>query len=161
MRPWVNIPHQGVTQNKRDPSRSCRVDSNPISIYGGEQRTTPLFYLLFTDFITKSVDEVLLLGVVQETSKEHFHNVLPLNVNIKKNNGKLRLIFNTMFINQFMVHTFKYPELHKEGREILGNSSWTCGIDISQEFYHIEIECQSSHHNTTILNENQGSQIRR
>ena len=55
------------------------------------------------DFITKSVEEALLLGVVQETSKEHIHNVLPLNVNVKKNNGKLRLTFNAMFINQFMV----------------------------------------------------------
>jgi hypothetical protein len=63
-----------------------------------------------TDFITKSVDEDLLLGVVQETSKEHTHNVLPLNVNVKKKNGKLRLILNVMFINQFMVvPTFKYP----------------------------------------------------
>ena len=63
-------------------------------------------YLHHTDFITKSVDEVLLLGVMQETSKEHIHNVLPLNVNVKKNNGKLRLIFNVMFINQFMVVTY-------------------------------------------------------
>jgi hypothetical protein len=92
-------------------------------------------------FITKSVDEALLLGVVQETSKEHIHNVLPLNVNVKKNNGKLRLIFNAMFINQFMVvPTFKYPQLHKQGREIFGNSSWSYGIDISQTFYHIEID---------------------
>ncbi len=93
------------------------------------------------DFITKSVDEDLLLGVVQETSKDHIHNVLPLNVNVKKNNGKLRLIFNAMFINQFMVvPTFKYPQLHKEGRQIFGNSSWAYGIDISQAFYHIEID---------------------
>ena len=84
-----------------------------------------------TDFITKSVDEALLLGVVQETSKEHIHNVLPLNVNVKKNNGKLRLIFNAMFINQFMVvPTFKYPQLHKEGREIFGNSLWACSFDV-------------------------------
>ena len=94
-----------------------------------------------TKFITKSVDESLHLGVVQETSKEHIHNVLPLNVNVKKNNGKLRLIFNAMFINQFMVvPTFKYPQLHKEGREIFGNSLWAYGIDISQAFYHIEID---------------------
>jgi hypothetical protein len=46
-----------------------------------------------------------------------------------------------MFINQFMVvPTFKYPQLHKEGREIFGNSSWVYGIDISQAFYHIEID---------------------
>jgi hypothetical protein len=46
-----------------------------------------------------------------------------------------------MFINQFMVvPTFKYPQLHKEGREIFGNSSWAYGIDISQAFYHIEID---------------------
>jgi hypothetical protein len=78
-----------------------------------------------TEFITKSVDEVLLLGVVQETSKEHIHNVLPLNVNVKKNNSQLRLIFNAMFTNQFrVVPTFKYPQLHKEGSEIFGNSSW-------------------------------------
>jgi hypothetical protein len=71
------------------------------------------------DFIGKSVEETLLLGVVKETNKEHIHNVLPLNVNVKKNNGKLRLIFNVMFINQFMVvPAFKYPQLHKEGREI-------------------------------------------
>ena len=94
-----------------------------------------------TEFITKSVEEALLLGVVQETSREHIHNVLPLNVNVKKNNGKLRLIFNAMFINQFMVvPTFKYPQLHKEGREIFGYSSWAYGIDISQAFYHIEID---------------------
>jgi hypothetical protein len=94
-----------------------------------------------TDCITKSVDKVLLLGVVQETSKEHIHNVLPLNVNVKKNNGKLRLILYVMFINQFMVvPTFKYPQLHKENREIFGNSLWTYGIDISQAFHHIEID---------------------
>ncbi len=75
-----------------------------------------------TKFITKSLEEALLLGVVQETSREHIHNVLPLNVNVKKSNGKLGLIFNAMFINQFMVvPTFKYPQLHKEGREIFGN----------------------------------------
>ena len=46
-----------------------------------------------------------------------------------------------MFINQYMlVPTFKYPQLHKEGREIFGNSSWAYGIDISQAFYHIEID---------------------
>ena len=84
------------------------------------------------DFITKSVEETLLLGVVQETSKEHIHNVLPLNVNVKKNNGSLRLIFDAMFINQFMVvPTFKYPELHKEGTEIFGNSSWAHGMDFN------------------------------
>ena len=49
-----------------------------------------------TDFITKSIEETLLLGVVQETSKEHIHNVSPLNVNVKKNNDKLRLIFNAI-----------------------------------------------------------------
>ena len=98
-------------------------------------------YLNHIDFITKSVEEDLLLGVVQETSKEHIHNVLPLNVNVKMNNGKLRLIFNEMFINQFMVvPTFKNPQLHKEGRENFGNSSWAYGIDISQTFYHIEID---------------------
>ena len=76
------------------------------------------------DVITKSVEEALLLGVVQETNEDHIHHVLPLNVNIKKNNGKLRLIFNTMFINQFMVvppsniHNYtkrvrKYSEIHR------------------------------------------------
>ncbi len=98
-------------------------------------------FLNHTNFITKSVDEGLLLDVVQETSKDHIHNVLSLNVNVKKNNGKLRLVFNTMFINQFLVvPTFKYLQLHKEGRETFGNSSWTYGIDISQAFYHIEID---------------------
>jgi hypothetical protein len=93
------------------------------------------------DFIAKSVEEGILLGVVEETNKEYIHNVLPLNVNVKKNNGKLRLIFNVMFINQFMVvPTFKYPQLHKEGREIFGNSSWAYGTDISKAFYHIEID---------------------
>ena len=97
--------------------------------------------LNYTDFITKSIEEALLLGVVQETSKEYIHNLSPLNVNVKNNNGKPRLIFNVMFINQFMVvSTFKYPQLHKEGGEIFGNSSWAYGIDISQAFYHIEID---------------------
>jgi hypothetical protein len=78
---------------------------------------------------------------VQGTNKEHIHNVLPLNVNVKKNHDKLRLIFNAMFINQFMVvPTFEYPQLHKEGMEVFGNSSWADGIDISQAFSHIKID---------------------
>jgi hypothetical protein len=68
-------------------------------------------------------------------------NVLPLNVNVKKSNGKLRLIFNAMFINDYMsIPKFKYPQLHREGREIFGESSHAYAIDISQAFYHIEID---------------------
>ena len=80
------------------------------------------------------------MGVICETSREYLNNISPLNVDVKKSNGKQRLIFNAMFINSFMaVRTFKYPQLHKEGREIFGQSRWGFVLDISQAFYHIEI----------------------
>ena len=81
------------------------------------------------------------MGVVREVTRDQLHNVLPLNVNVKKSNGKLRLIFNVMFINDYMsIPKFKYPQLHREGREIFGESSHAYAIDISQAFYHIEID---------------------
>ena len=53
------------------------------------------------DFITKSIQEVLLLVVVQETSKEYLHNVSPLNVigkYLKIHRGPTGLIFLKHFI---------------------------------------------------------------
>ena len=80
------------------------------------------------------------MGVVAEVSGDTLNNVSPLNVDVKKSNGKRRLIFNAMFINDHMsVNKFKYPQLHKEGREIFGQSRWGLVLDISQAFYHIEI----------------------
>ena len=81
------------------------------------------------------------MGVVREVTRDQLHNVLPLNVNVKKSNDKLRLIFNAMFINDYMsIPKFKYPQLNREGREIFGESSHAYAIDISQAFYHIEID---------------------
>ena len=92
------------------------------------------------EFINSSIAEAQAMGVICETSREYLNNISPLNVDVKKSNGKQRLIFNAMFINSFMaVRTFKYPQLHKEGREIFGQSRWGFVLDISQAFYHIEI----------------------
>ena len=91
-------------------------------------------------FIDTSIREALSMGVVAEASVDTLSNVSPLNVDVKKSNGKRRLIFNAMFINDHMsVNKFKYPQLHKEGREIFGQSRWGFVLDISQAFYHIEI----------------------
>jgi hypothetical protein len=80
------------------------------------------------------------MGVVEETSRESLHNISPLNVDVKKSNGKERLIFNAIHINRYMsVQKFKYQQLEKEGREIFGTSNWAYVLDISQAFYHIEI----------------------
>ena len=92
------------------------------------------------EFIDTSISEALNMGVVCEASAASLSNVSPLNVDVKKSNGKRRLIFNAMFINGYMsVRKFKYPQLHKEGREIFGQSQWGFVLDISQAFYHIEI----------------------
>ena len=65
------------------------------------------------------------MGVVFEASANTLSNVSPLNVDVKKSNGKRRLIFNAIFINDDMsVQKFKYPQVHKEGREIFGQSQW-------------------------------------
>lgn len=93
-----------------------------------------------SDFIDSSISDALKMGVVVETSVDKLNNVSPLNVDVKKSNGKRRLIFNAMFINSYMAsNKFKYPQLHKEGREIFGRSRWGYVLDISQAFYHIEI----------------------
>ena len=42
----ANISQKWKIQNKKDPSRSCRVGLNPILIYDGEQRMIPSYYLL-------------------------------------------------------------------------------------------------------------------
>jgi len=92
------------------------------------------------EFIDTSIREALIMGVVSEASADTLNNISPLNVDVKKSNGKRRLIFNAMFINDYMlVQKFKYPQLHKEGREIFGQSRWGFVLDISQAFYHIEI----------------------
>ena len=73
----------------------------------------------YKEFISKSIEEALSMGVVREVTRDQLHNVLPLKVNVKKSNGKLRLIFNVMFINDYMsIPKSKYPQLHREGREI-------------------------------------------
>ena len=75
------------------------------------------------------------MGVVCETSRENLNNISPLNVDVKKSNGKRRLIFNAMFINMFMnVPKFKYPQLYREGKEIFAGSKYGYVLDISQAF---------------------------
>lgn len=92
------------------------------------------------EFIDTSIQDALTMGVICETSRESLHNISPLNVDVKKSNGKCRLIFNAMFINTFMkVPKFKYPQLYREGREIFLGSQYGYVLDISQAFYHIEI----------------------
>ena len=51
------------------------------------------------------------MGVVREVTRDQLHHVLPLNVNVKKSNDKLQLIFNTMFINDY--HIEIDPGFHK------------------------------------------------
>ena len=51
------------------------------------------------EFIDISIRDALAMGVICETSRENLHNISPLNVDVKKSNGKCRLIFNVMFIN--------------------------------------------------------------
>ena len=95
----------------------------------------------YKEFISKSIEGALSMVVVREVTRDQLHNVLPLNVNVKKSNGKLRLIYNVMFINDYMsIPKFKYPQLHREDREIFGESSHAYDIDISQAFYQIEID---------------------
>ena len=65
------------------------------------------------EFIDTSIREALIMGVVSEASADTLNNISPLNVDVKKSNGKRRLIFNAMFINDYMlVQKFKYPQLH-------------------------------------------------
>ena len=95
------------------------------------------------EFIDNSILDAVNKGVVHETSREFLHNISPLNVDVKKSNGKRRLIFNSMFINSYMqVPKFKYPQLYKEGKEIFSGSKFGYVLDISQAFYHIEIHPQ-------------------
>ena len=95
------------------------------------------------EFIDSSIKDALAMGVVCETSRENLNNISPLNVDVKKSNGKRRLIFNAMFINMFMnVPKFKYPQLYREGKEIFSGSKYGYVLDISQAFYHIEIHPQ-------------------
>ena len=87
------------------------------------------------EFIDTSIREALSMGVVSEASADTLSNVSSLNVDAKRSNGKRRLIFNAMFIHDYMsVQKFKYPQLHKEDREIFGQSRWGFVLDISQAF---------------------------
>ena len=76
-------------------------------------------------FIDSSIKDALVMGVVCETSRENLNNISPLNVDVKKSNGKRRLIFNATFINMFMnVPKIKYPQLYREGKEIFSGSKY-------------------------------------
>ena len=63
----------------------------------------------YKEFISESIEETLSMGDVREVTRDQLHNVLPLNVNVKKSNDKLRLIYNAMFINDYVsIPKFKY-----------------------------------------------------
>ena len=80
------------------------------------------------EFIDSSIKDALAMGVVCEKSRENLNNISPLNVDVKKSNGKRRCIFNTMFINMLMdVPNFEYSQLYRDGKEIFSCSKiWLC-----------------------------------
>jgi hypothetical protein len=152
--PTTKVPYMpGRLKNHLDMWRKTTQDPFVLSVISSGYKITwldlpplPTFQknspncFQHVDFITKSICEAESMGVIVETTREFLNNVSPLNVDIKKSNGKRRLIFNAMKINLFMsTPKFKYPQLQKEGREIFRDSDWAYVCDISQAFYHIEI----------------------
>jgi hypothetical protein len=80
------------------------------------------------------------MGMICETTGDKLNNVSPLNVDVKKSNGKQRS--NSMPC--LLIHLCLFVPLNalsflKEGREIFGQSRWGFVLDISRAFYHIEI----------------------
>ena len=110
---------------------TCREDFVSVCLYGEELLVIPLYCpplimaielngrrrahpLLSTtktpqncsnheELIDTSIREALTMGVVSEALADTLSNVPPLSVDVKKSNGKHRLIFNAMFINDYML----------------------------------------------------------
>ena len=72
-------------------------------------------------FISGAVADMLAMGVVRKRTLEQVHTCLPLNVDVKKSNGKLRLIFDGRYVNIYMLRKhFKMEALHAQGRTVFG-----------------------------------------
>ena len=92
------------------------------------------------EFVSESIATVLKMGAMRTRLRHQAKCIMPLDVAIRKINGKLRLIFDARWINQHMPELkIKFETLHREGRAIFDGC--TCGwiVDLSFAYHHIQI----------------------
>ena len=91
-------------------------------------------------FISGAVADMLAMGVVRKRTLEQVHTCLPLNVDVKKSNGKLRLIFDGRYVNIYMLRKhFKMEALHAQGRTVFGGCRYGFIADLSFAYHHLQV----------------------
>jgi hypothetical protein len=92
------------------------------------------------EFVSEAIAAGLKSGAtVMEVAERDLTCVLPLRV-AENAAGKLRLIFDGRFVNQFVGQIkFKMESLHKEGRIVFAGCMHGSVIDMSSVFHHVEL----------------------
>jgi hypothetical protein len=91
-------------------------------------------------FVSDALQAALSSGAIACSSRQDLHCVLPLGVAEQKSTGKLRLIFDARFVNEFLAEwKFKMETLQKEGRHIFAGMRFGSILDISSAFHHIQM----------------------
>ena len=104
-------------------------------------------------FVTGKVGEVTDNGVVRKCRREDFklHCILPINMLPKPKSTKLRLIIDGSPLVPFAwKHKFKLEQIWKEGFELFTSCTHGSVSDISNAFFHIEIQCRGETHDAVL-----------
>lgn len=95
---------------------------------------------LYSDFVSKAIQAGMLAGAIEEVSDpSQLWCILPLGV-AKNAEGKLRLIYDARFVNEFVAdRKFKMETLQRQGRHVFADQRFGSVLDISSAFHHVEI----------------------
>lgn len=91
-------------------------------------------------FVHDALRAALSSGAIACASRRELHCVMPLGVAEQKASGKLRLIFDARYVNDFLAEwKFKMETLQKEGRHIFAGMRFGSILDISSAFHHVQM----------------------
>ena len=92
-------------------------------------------------FVSEKVAEVLAAGIVRECQEQDLHCILGMNVLPKPRSSKKRLILDGSPLKPYEIRRiFKLEHLWLQGREIFAGCSHGGVIDLSNAFYHIDMD---------------------
>ena len=92
-------------------------------------------------FTSKAVTDGVAMGAMMEIPEKDAWNIMPIHIDVRSKNGKMRFCHDCKFINRFIKNIkFKMEQLNKEGRTLFPDCTCWWVADLSQAYYHIEIE---------------------
>lgn len=132
---WRNIQAPDYIIDIIDSGYKIPFQTTPYMSFSKNNAST----LKHSEFVCESIEELLASGrITQQPSKDTLKVVNPLSVSVQST-GKMRLILDLRFVNQFVMKQKFKLEDHKKALEYFTLGGFWTKFDLKSGYHHIDV----------------------